>query len=201
MNPPLYIKIRRSCEANAPFNLFLDAGNDWTHFVHLHRKSHAEYRLICKTGNKEVFFYKSYLLYPLPFYSKYLAVREYIPEQFSYRQVYYDLKNGHVHYLDSRNIQKENTVIGIADFWFSVSPLWRFFPNLFFWIFKRRMNCLMREDNEMIKDRIQNGGATAAACAPAIQDAFGFYDEQIKKWPPKAEFEFETYGYEDLFKK
>ena len=200
MKKQTYIKIRRSCEANAPFDFFLDAGNDWTHFVHLHRKSHAECRLIAKTGDREVFFYKSYLFYPLPFFSKYLVVRQYMPEHFSYRQVYYDLSSGRVHYLDSTNIKKENTVIGIADFWFSLSPFWRLFPFLFFWLFERRMNHLMKEDNTMIRERMKNGGVSATACMPPVQDAFQFYEEQIKKWPPAAKFEYETYAFEDLKK-
>ena len=63
------------------------------------------------------------------------------------------------------------------------------------------MNRLMKEDNVMIRERMKIGGATSMACAPAVQDAFGFYEEQINKWPPPAKFKFETYAYEDLLKK
>jgi len=196
----MYIKIKRICETDAPFDLFLDAGNDWTHFQHLHHKSHAEVRLLYKKDLREVFFYKARVLYPLPIYRRFLVVREYVPEQFSYKQVYYDLTNGRIHYLNGRNIKKEKSVVGVAEFWFSVPAFWGLFPQLFAWIFKFRMRSVMKEDNVMIRERIRIGGVASGRCAPPIPDAFNFYEELMGKWPPPAKFEFVDETYENVAK-
>ena len=194
----MYIKIKRIFETNVPFDIFCESVNDWTHFAHLHRKSHAELRLLYKKGDREVFFYKARVLYPFPIYNRFLVVREYRPDQLCYRQVYYNLRNGRIHYLNGFNIKKDKTVMGIGEFWFSVSPIWKFFPRLLFWIFKWRMDQVLREDNQMIGERAKHQLGSSPSCAPPIPDAFDFYEELINKWPPATEFEYESYSFDDL---
>src|SRR2546426_4213159 len=102
------IGIVREVGVLAPLDLTAETANDWTHFVHLHRRSHLEFRMIHKAGNREMFLYKARLLYPFPFYTPFLVVREYVAEQNGYRQFYLNLRNGRVHYLNGSNLPGKN---------------------------------------------------------------------------------------------
>ncbi len=195
----MYIKITRVCETNAPFDIFENATNDWTHFMHLHHKSHADFRLLYKQGNREIFFYKSWVIYPLPFYTRYIVLREYIPEQCGYKQVYFDVANGRTHYLNGIITEGNGTVKSTGEFWFSVPWIWKFFPRLFFLFFKTRMRRVMREDNSMIMERIPLDGIENQKCAPVIPENFNFYEEFTrKKVPPPAQFEFTDHVFQHL---
>ena len=149
---------------------------DWTHFLYLHRKSTLEYRLIFKRDHREIFVYKARLLYPFPFHDTYIVFRENIPGQHGYRNIYYNLKNGRIHYLNAYTTQKDETAILAGDFLFCLPSYWRFIPKLFFWFFKRRMNGLMDEDSEMIVERIRRQKADSPTCAPQIPEQYDLFD-------------------------
>jgi hypothetical protein len=197
----MYVAIKRVCELKAPLDLCAENANDWSHFAHVHRKSHVGFQLIQKSENKEVFLYKARLLYPLPFFITYLAIREYLPEQIGYRQVYINLKNGQKSYLSSSVVQNKETVSIIGDYRFYVSGIWKLCPRLLFWIFRMRMKKVMDEDNEVIREQIAlgdfKGVANCQGMAATTQDVFA---KHFQKTMPDAELKFEDYAYADLTK-
>ena len=196
----MYIAIKRICEVNAPLDIFAEAGNDWTHFAHLHRKSHLEFRLLYKNGVREIFYYRARTIYPLPFFTPFIVFREYHPEQRGYRQVYLDLKSGRVHYLNGKNEQHGENVLGTGEFWFQVSWYWKYFPGLFAWLFKKRMRSVMNEDNVMIRERISLKGMDNANCAPALPERFDFFEDMMKNGYPETPFLFSDHAFEDVMK-
>lgn len=194
----MYISVKRVCESNAPLELVVEAGNDWTHFTHLHRKSHLAFQLLYKSGHREIFFYKARILYPLPFYTPYIVFREYVPERQCYDQIYQDLRSGRVHYLSGSHASLGDTVLGTGEFWFSVSSFWRYCPRLFFWLFKRRMRGVMEEDNRMIRERMRLGLASHAECDPRVPESYDLYADLMGKGLPEAEFTFSDHVFTDL---
>ena len=184
----------------APFGLVVENANDWTHFKYLHRKSHAEFKLLHKEGSMEIFFYKARIFYPLPFYNYYICFREAIPSQNGYRQVYLDLRTGKTHFLDSRTLDEGSTVSILTDFRFAVSQWWKLWPGLFGRLYKRGMREVIREDCDHLRERIQLGAfSNDKACAEiCVPEKYDFYLDYFKNGIPKAQIFLEGRLFEDL---
>ncbi|MES2206937.1 MAG: hypothetical protein V4525_09110 [Pseudomonadota bacterium] len=193
-----YLYIKRTVETNAPLDMFAELGNDWTHFIHVHRKSHAAFQLLFKKDKREIFFYKSYLFYPLPIYKSFIVFREYVPEQNAYRQIYMETGSGRVHYSNNYNISSGSNSLGIAEFWFSTSKFWTLFPKLFFYLFSRRMRIVAHEDNMVMKERLESGVINQPACAPKVDESFDFYIEKTANGFPIPLYRWEDHYFEDI---
>jgi hypothetical protein len=189
----MYIRIKRTCEGPGPFHLAAEAGNDWTHFAHVHRRSHMVFKLLHKSGNREIFYYKARTLYPFPFYTPYIAFREYAPEQNGYKQIYYDLRSGRVHYVSASHAMKGSNVQTIGEHWFDLPEYWRFFPKLFMLLFKIRMKRVMQEDSEMLREEVEAGIEGSDACLQSSLAEFSLFDEMTGAGFPKAAFAYEDY--------
>ncbi|MGA2052317.1 MAG: hypothetical protein ABSH19_03290 [Opitutales bacterium] len=197
----MYINIKRIHDANVPFDVYIEAGNDWTHFTHLHRKSHLAFRLLFKSATREIFLYKSRLLYPLPFYNTFIVFREMTPATGSYRQIYHDVNSGRTHFMRGVNEQLEGGIVrGTGEYWFDVPNFWRFFPGLYFWLFKKRMRKVAKEDNVMMRERILHGVYSRPACSPPVPDTFDLLDDLTKGEYPKAMASFSDQFFEDIVK-
>ena len=176
------IYIKRTVAIEAPFDLVVESTYDWTHFVHLHRKTIVEYRLLYKRGNREIFLYKGRWLYPFPFYDYYVVFREYHPEQYGYRNVYLNVKTGLAHYLLARTDREGETPLMVSDYLFTLPRHWRFFPRLFFWVFKQRMAWIMKEDNNWLYERMAQGNPeTNEACGPVVPEIYDTFDDLFKE--------------------
>lgn len=181
----MWIEFKRICAVNAPIGLVADANVDWSHFMHLHRKSHVEFRLIFKEGRREVFLYKARLIYPLPFYTTFIAFREYLPEQRGYHQFYLNVRTGRVHHLNSSTVQEGEQSATVGVFRFEASRLWKWFPWLFKWLFRYRMRKVNLEDVGWIDGRIEAGGFNNPACAPTVPERFNLIDEFVQRGHPR----------------
>lgn len=189
----VYISIRRTVESDAPLDLTVQIMNDWSHFKHLHRKSHREFRLLHKEGNREIFLYKARYLFPLPFGKSFIVFREYTPETKGWRQFYYDIKSGRVNYNFTGVIEREDgSVVTYGNCLIPVSPLWRLFPRLFVWLFKVRVDAVADEDEDMMRERINLGGFDNRACAPPDEASYDFIRAALKDGLPEAFSHFEV---------
>jgi len=186
----MYFHIKRVHEAKIPFNIYLEAGNDWTHFLHLHRKSHALFQLLYKSGGREIFLYKTRVIYPFPIYNTFIVFREQAPEQAGYKQLYINIKNGRRHFLSSKNEELEDRVRGTTEFWFDVPAYWGLAPKLFFRLALGRMKAVADEDDVMMRERMEHGAYSRPACTPDVPPAFDFYHDVMEKGAPKAEHSF-----------
>ena len=182
----MYIYMQFKYVFRAPFEPCAEAALDWTHFIHLHRKSHKEFRLLFKSGRREIFLYKT-RFHPLPFGKTFIAFREYIPEKSGYRQTYMDAGNGRTHYQDNESVKDGENVVNTSNYYLQVSCFWKFFPKLFLWLFKRRMRAVVEEDNAWLRERIRQGIFTHAQCAPPAPETFDQLDDFMKNGFPKPE--------------
>lgn len=197
----MYINIKRIVDAKVRLDVFAEAGNDWTHFTHLHRKSHLAFKLLYKSATREMFLYKSRLLYPLPFYNTFIVVREMTPATNSYRQIYHDVHSGRTHFMRGVNEQLPDGIVrGTGEYWFDVPDFWRLFPGLYFWLFKKRMRAVAIEDNVMMRERIQHGVYNRPACAPEMPENFDLMDDLSKGGLPDPAFSFADRFFEDIEK-
>jgi len=180
--------------------MLLDITYDWTHFLHLHRKSHGEFRLLHKSEKREIFFYKARIIYPLPFFRKFLVFREYQPEVGGYRQVYYDLSTGGITYLSAftRHNKDRDSYSCMGEYIFSVSWYWKLWPRLFSIIMKQRMGRVIEEDNELVRGRAEVGGKERLACAPKQVTTFDLLDDFLQAGLPKTEAHFYQHFFSDL---
>lgn len=197
------IRVNRTCELRVPHALCVENQNDFTHFTHLHRKVILEYRLLFKLDKREIFLYKARRLYPLPFYDTYIVFREYIPAEEGYHNVYLNVRSGLVHYLQARTVCCGETSSVIGEYVFSLPSYWRFFPRLFYWVFKRRMHEVMEEDNIWFRSRMSSHGEiNSQACAPVIPESYDLLNDLLGKGVlPTADIEFEDHvmeRFEDL---
>lgn len=181
------ILVKRIDEYKNPFDIVFESNQDWTHFTHLHRKTHVRYRLLYKNGNRQIFLYKGRRLYPLPFYDDYIVFREDRPSQHGFRNVYIHAKSGHVHTLDvTLKSQGKGTLI-VADNLFSLPSYWRFLPKfflrIFLWVYTSRMDRVMEEDLDLINDRVKQGRMPTIddSCAPTIPEVYDILDDFFKK--------------------
>ncbi len=159
-------------------DIIAENANDWTHFTHIHHKHIAEYKLLYKRENREIFLYKSRRLYPLPWFDYFIVFRDYRPEQLGYRNVYYHLKTGRVHYNNSYTRSTEDGGIElVGELVFDLPFYWKYASGLFFWVFKKRMRGLIDEDNIAINERISMKGFDTAPCRPRVPDSFDFFEE------------------------
>jgi hypothetical protein len=197
----MYIKFRRISEMKVPFDVFAEANNDWTHFTHLHRKSHAEFRLLYKSGRRQIFLYKTRLFPPLPFCESFIVMREEMPEQAGYRNVYLHVRTGRVNYLDGSTVQGKETVEGIGEFWFEVGWPWTWLPGVFAALFRRRMRQVLEEDNVLMRERIKLGAFSSERCAPPQPKEYDFYVDMMKDGFPKPARSYEDRKLDDLMPK
>lgn len=195
------VSIKRVFDFKAPYRIVLENQEDWTHFIHLHRKSHAEFRLLFKRGNREIFLYKARLFFGFPFFSKtYIVFRDNMPEKACYRNVYLDVGTGQVHYLNGKVVSKGETTETEGEFIFSASPFWRFFPKLYFWLFQWRGSRLLEEDNWWMAERMAAAKTTYDDfCAPEVPELYDLFDDLYgEKDLPKGDIHFEETDFFDL---
>jgi hypothetical protein len=176
----MFITVKRICEIDAPLDMVADSAADWTHFTHIHRKSHKQFRLLSKDGPREIFLYEARMLYPLPFFRTFIAFREYKPEQKGYVQYYLHPKTGVVHYLTTKTISEEGVTKVIGEFSFEVSRFWKFFPRLFIRLLSFRMREVKEEDDEWIETRLEEGVFENKSCLPEIPERFNLMDEFLR---------------------
>ena len=181
------IFLRRTLQLKAPFKVVADVNHDWTHFPHLHRKTIKSHRLLYRNGQRQIFLYKARRLYPLPFCDDYVVLREDTPNG-GYRNVYVNVKSGAIHALDAKLESQGDWTVVTADHFFSLPSYWRFLPKiflrLFVWVFKRRMNRIVDEDNEWIYGLMKTENvSTEDACAPVVPPTYDILDEFFKKEP------------------
>jgi hypothetical protein len=176
--PQYKIAISRDCRVRAPFERCLENQYDYTHFTHLHHKTHLEFRLLYKSGVREIFLYKARVVYPLPFYDTYIVFREHRADENGYRNVYLNVKTGKIHLLRGTVVQMEDGICSIrGEFLFSVAGIWRYFPRVFEWIFRRRMRAVFEEDNEWFRGRLLHPEINQEACAPEIPAAYDLFQD------------------------
>jgi hypothetical protein len=192
------LKIRRVTEMKTPFYIVAEGAIDWTHFSYIHRRSHKVFRLLYKNENKLVIFYKARVLYPFPFFKNYLIVREDLPAQFGYQQVYMDLSNQKIHFLRATVEKNKETASIVGDFVFDVGNFWKLFPSLFFFIFKLRMRTVMSEDNVYMAERQRLGTPTDESCEVKVPKQFCLLAEYLSKTPLPAHFDFQDHVLTDL---
>lgn len=193
------VSVKRTCELRAPYAFCLESQTDWTHFTHLHRRSHAGYRLLYKKDRRTMFLYKARCVHPLPWYNHFLVVRDDDPSGTAYRNIYVDVVSGATHYLYAHAVCNGETTSLIGEYVFSLPDYWRWFPRIFFWLFKRRMRTVMEEDNQWIGERMVLGDVTeGAACAPLIPESFDVFRDTVPSdgTLPTAERHFEDYAIE-----
>ena len=174
------IHIRRNLRVRTSLKILNYINNDWTHFPHLHRKTIADHRLLYKEGKREIFYYKSRCLYPLPIFEHYLVFRDY-PTDHSYRNIYINIRTGQAHLLNSAVYSEGEVMLNVSDYLFSVPSYWRLFPKLFLWVFKKRMRRVLDEDNEwnMELNKAENL-VDNSTCAPAVPESFDPFDHLFK---------------------
>lgn len=194
----MHIGIKHECEITAPYDVVLDITYDWTHFLYLHRRSHAEFKLLFKSDKREVFFYKAKILPPFPFYKYYVVFRDYQPERGGYRQIYYDLKTGGINYLDAYTVKNEKTCSSIGEYVFEVPGYWRLFPGLFARLMKARHHRVVEEDNELVRERLKVDNKESPACAPVVHSKFDLFEDYLKQGIPRTDFAFDQYFFNDL---
>ena len=192
------IYIKRTCEIRASYELCLESQMDWTHFAHLHRKSHAAYRLLYKRDRREIFLYKARRLYPLPWYDHYIVFRDNDASGTKFWSAYHNVKSGHTHYQSGNVECHGETTSLIGEFVFALPSYWRRFPEFFLWIFKRRMRGLMDEDCAWIGERMRVGAAASSpGCAPVVPERYDLYEDLFGNGElPPADIKFENYVYE-----
>lgn len=183
----MLIHFERTCEYEMPLRLVADSAADWTHFMHVHRRSHLEFRLLAKDGVREIFLYKARMIYPLPFYRTFIAFREYLPEQEGYHQIYLHVNSGAIHYLNSRTEGDDHSSRTIGTFYFEGSRFWKYFPGLFKKLFTWRMRSVSHEDRDWMSERIRIGVFENKGCMPQIPDCFNLMDDFLKKGLPAGE--------------
>jgi len=193
----MYISCKRVWEAKAPFELCVEIANDWTHFVHLHRKSHKSYRLLYRAPGREIFHYQARILYPFPLFTDYIVMRNEVPERHGHEQIYLHVKSGRVTFQRSTTMRDGDKTQVIGEYIFDVPSYWRPFSGIFFWIFKYRMRKVMWEDNEQIVERMRSGIRDNPTCAPSVPTTFDLF-EDLKLRIPKADVHYEDHVYEDL---
>jgi hypothetical protein len=172
------IFIQRICEVKAPFDICVETNNDWTHFTHLHRTTIADYRLLFKNNQREVFLYRAKWFAHLPFHDTYIIFRNYEPVQHGYRNIYFNIRSGLVTYLDARVERKGDSTLFIGDYIFVLPSYWRYLSWLFLIIFKLRMRRVMDEDNEWIYGLMTRKTAMDnPVCAPVVPAKYDLYDD------------------------
>lgn len=182
------ISVERSYFFKVPFAMCLENQKDFTHFTHLHRKAILDYRLIYKRGERAIFLYKARRLYPFPFYDTYIVFREFVDN--GYYQIYLNTKTGAVHYL--RGISKEHGELSSqkGEFVFSLPMYWKLCPSLFFWIFKKRMSRVVKEDVEWFEERMKFN-INSKACAPVVPENYDLFEDLFKDGVlPKSDVHF-----------
>lgn len=180
------ILVSRTVEAKAPFKLYYDLNQDWTHFSHLHRKAIVSHRLLFKDDKREIFLYKARRLYPFPFYDDYIVFREDVPSQNGYRNVYVNTKSGHVHTVEVKLESQGDRTLMVGDHLFSLPSYWRFLPKfflrIFLWVYRWRMDQILDEDHGLIYESMKMGcPPTDDSCAPVIPETYDVLDVFFKK--------------------
>jgi hypothetical protein len=175
----MWVSFKRICEYDAPLNVIAESASDWTHFTHLHRRSHLEFRLLSKSGKRETFLYKARIIYPLPFYWNYLVFREYLPDQCGYHQCYLNIRTGKVHYLNHRAVTVSGRSRIEGTFRFEIAGFWRLIPGVFRFLFTRRMHRVMLEDDSWVADRLKNGVFENPSCSPKTPEQFDLMTELL----------------------
>lgn len=177
------ILVRRVMKIKAPYQLVFDTAQDWSHFSHLHHKVIISHPLLYKNTERQVFLYKARRLYPFPFFDYYVIFRQDLPD--GYRNVYVNAKSGHMHTVDCKvEAQGDETWI-TGDHLFSLPSYWglfpKLFPQIFLWIYRKRMDEIMDEDLEWIYERMTSEDlAPVDACAPAVPETYDIMDEFFK---------------------
>jgi hypothetical protein len=172
-------------------DIIADNANEWTHFTHVHHKHIAQYVLLYKREHREIFHYKSRRLYPLPFFDDFIVFRDYRPEQMGYKNIYYHIKSGRMNYLNSYTKEKPDGSVELSgEFVFELPFYWKFAPWFFFWAFKKRMGGLIKEDNVLIKERIQMKGFDTKPCRPLIPESYDMFDAFYGDTLPAADSRF-----------
>jgi hypothetical protein len=192
------IGIKRICRIKAPYDIVAHAANDWSHFMHLHHKSIANFQLLFKSGDRNIFLYKARILYPFPFFNYFLIFREDNPKEESYRNIYLDLKSGAKHYLIATVSKDGEYACTVGEYVFTQPEYWRYFHGLFFKLFKWRMRRLMAEDNIWLKERMAVGCFDNPQCAPVIPTAFDLCEDIFREGLPKADIHYEDMATEDF---
>lgn len=194
------ILIKRNFEFKVPYELFLESQSDWTHFMHLHRKTHAEFRLLYKRGGREIFLYKARPFFLWPFPQTFIVFREYLAAGDGYRNIYLDTQTGQCHYLNGYAFRKGDSTVSIGEFLFSLPSFWRLFPSLFFWIFRQRGMKVFEEDNWWLAERLAAGNVPAhEVCAPEVPEGYDLYDDLYGAGRmPEPDVRFEESGHFDL---
>lgn len=192
------MKIHRTTEMKCPFSIVAEGAVDWTHFTYIHSRSHKVFKLIQKTADRSVIFYKARVLYPFPLYNNYIVVRKELAADFGYEQVYYDTNSGKTHYLKAVTVNNGATTSIEADFIFDVNPLWKLFPQLFFFVFKLRMRRVMNEDNIYMRERVRLGTPTHNNCEVTVPENFSLLDEYKDKADLTKKFDFKDHVLTDL---
>jgi hypothetical protein len=144
-----------------------------------------------KQGRREVFLYKARRLYPLPFHDTYVVFRDVDLEIHGYRNIYLNVKTGAIHQLKGVVVQDGDAVSVIGEFMFSMPSYWRLR------IFKWRMRRLMAEDNVLIRERVELGGSSSPACAPAIPESYDLFLDTYKEFAADTRF-LEDFSVADL---
>jgi hypothetical protein len=192
------ISIDKTFYFRVPYALCLENQCDFTHFSHLHRKVILDYQLLYKNDKRAIFLYKARRLYPLPFYDTYIVFREMIDN--GYHQIYLNVKSGAVHYLKGTAADHGDCSSQKGEFIFCVPWFWSFFPNLFFWIFKKRITKVVDEDYEWFAGRMNSKQEDCPTCAPVVPDKFDLFEELFKNGVmPKADIHFEEDDRNQIF--
>ena len=181
---PTMVKIfvRRIFDFKAPYELLRETQDDWTHFIHLHKKSHGGFRLLYKKGNREIFLYKAWKLTPFPFFPDiYVVFRDYLPAKNGYRNVYLNVKTGQTHYLHGYLEDNAPYATTVGEFLYTLPSFFKFFPNLFFRFLKLRGKRVLEEDNVWMVERMaQESPVNSAACAPEVPETYDLFDDLFK---------------------
>ncbi len=196
----MYLFLKHEIEYKAPAEYILDADLDWTHFTHLHKKSHKLFMLLAKTPDYSVFLYRTRYVSFLPFSTGFVVFREYLPESEGYRQVYIPVNGGNPNVLESTHIRHEEkgTITSSAKFYFWLNWYWRLVPSLFCNLLRMRMIKVWNEDFSMIKERIAKQSTTNQACSTPLPDLFRF-DRVFLKEMPEAQVAFYGKMYKDFY--
>ena len=196
----MLVSFKRICEYDAPLDVIAESASDWTHFAHLHRRSHLEFRLLSKSGNRETFLYKGRIIYPLPFYWTYIVFREYLPDQRGYHQCYLNVKTGKIHYLNHRAEIFDGRSRIEGSYRFEVARFWKLIPRVFQFLFAARMRRVMVEDDEWVAERLKNGVFENSACSPKVPEQFNLMDEFLQSANAQPELTLEDRQVRDLTK-
>ena len=166
------IAIERTTNIQTTCDIAWDNVQDYTHFIHLHRRHFSSFQTLYDDGAIQVFCYAARILPPLPLLRRYVSVRILNHDDHSFKQYYRDVASGDKVYFFCAVVPDGDMVHVRNRFVFEVSgPLGKL-PRLAATLINRRLSSMWHEDADLLVTRYKHGGFDNQVCAPPANQDF-----------------------------